>query len=84
MSSTLLLHLSGEEPRELHLPELDVSDRTASLSLFAEAVRTGREPETSARDNIRSLAIVLGCVASIETGAVVAPPSGHEDAAGAS
>jgi predicted dehydrogenase len=75
MSSTVLLQLPGEEPRELPLPELAASDRTASLTLFAEAVRTGQEPETSARDNIRSLAIVLGCVASIESGAVVSPPS---------
>jgi predicted dehydrogenase len=74
MSSTLQLHLRGEEPHELLLPHLKVSDRTASLALFAEAVRTGQEPETSGRDNIRSLAIVLGCVASIELGAVVAPP----------
>jgi predicted dehydrogenase len=80
MSSTLLLHLPGEAPHELPLPELPVSDRAASLTLFAEAARTGQEPETSARDNIRSLAIVLGCVASIESGAVVAPPSVVEDA----
>jgi predicted dehydrogenase len=75
MSSTLVLHRSGEDPRALPLPELAVSDRAASLALFAEAVRTGQEPETSARDNIRSLGIVLGCVASIESGAVVTPPS---------
>lgn len=81
MASTLVLQLHGEEPRELPLPELALTDRAASLALFAEAVLTGREPETSARDNIRSLAIVLGCVASIETGAVVAPPSAHENVA---
>jgi predicted dehydrogenase len=75
MASTLLLQLRGEEPRTLPLPDLAVSDRTASLALFREAVMTGQEPETSARDNIRSLAIVLGCVASIESGGVVAPPS---------
>jgi hypothetical protein len=56
------------------LPELAVTDRTASLTVLADAVTTGQEPETSARDNIRSLAIVLGCVVSIESGAVVTPP----------
>ena len=82
MSSTLLVQLSGEAPRERSLPSLAVSDRAASLSLFAEAIRSGREPETSARDNIRSLGIVLGCVASIEAGTVVAPPSAPLDVAG--
>lgn len=84
MSGTLLLHLFSEEPRELPLPKLEISDRAASLALFAEAVRSGREPETSARDNVRSLAIVLGCVASIESGNVVTPSSGHEKAGGTS
>ena len=73
MSSTVTLHLNGEEPRELPLPELEVSDRAASLARFAQAAESGQEPETSARDNIKSLAIVLGCVESIETGDVVAP-----------
>jgi predicted dehydrogenase len=75
MSSTLLLQLRGETPRPLPLPKLELSDRAASLAAFGEALMTKREPETSARDNIHSLAIVLGCVASIESGAVVIPPS---------
>ena len=74
MSSTLLLQLRGEKPRPLPLPELELSDRAASLAAFGEAVMTKREPETSGRDNIHSLAIVLGCIASIESGAVVVPP----------
>jgi predicted dehydrogenase len=82
MSSTLLLQLRGEKPRPLPLPELELSDRAASLAAFVEAVMTEREPETSARDNIRSLAIVLGCVASIESGAVVVPPSISADTDG--
>jgi predicted dehydrogenase len=73
MTGTVTLQLNGEEPRDLPLPDLAVSDRAASLSLFAEAVRTGQEPETSGRDNIRSLGIVLGCVDSIESGSIVKP-----------
>ena len=38
---------------------------------FREAVATGEQPETSAADNINSLAIVLGCVESIERGEAV-------------
>ena len=81
MAGTVLVHLRGDEPRVRPLPDLAVSDRAASLALFAEAVTTGGEPETSARDNIRSLGIVLGCVAAIESGAVVAPPSVPGDTA---
>lgn len=81
MDSTLILQPYGEEPRSIPVPELEVSDRAASLAAFREAVTTGREPESSARDNIRSLAIVLGCVTSIESGVVV-PPSPAEGAAG--
>lgn len=81
MTGRLLLQLRDDASQALPLPELAVSDRTASLTLFAEAIATGREPETSARDNIRSLAIVLGCVASIESGAVVSLPAAHKGVA---
>jgi len=38
------------------------------LSDFVAAVRTGAEPETAGRDNIRSLAMVFGAIESAETG----------------
>jgi predicted dehydrogenase len=82
MDSVLILQPHGEEPRNLPVLELEVSDRAASLAAFREAVTTGHEPETSARDNIRSLAIVLGCVESIESGVVVVPWSPAENAVG--
>jgi predicted dehydrogenase len=82
MDSVLILQPHGEEPRSIPVPELEVSDRAASLAAFREAVTTGREPETSARDNIRSLAIVLGCVTSIESGDIVVPRSPVEDPPG--
>jgi predicted dehydrogenase len=70
----LRLELAGEPARILDLPKPPdgLSDRPASLAAFRRAVETGVEPETAARDNIRSLAIVLACVESIERGAVVA------------
>jgi predicted dehydrogenase len=73
LAGSLSLRLGDEEPRPLDVPALPVTDRAASLALFQQAVATGAEPETSARDNIRSLAIVLACVASLETGEVVTP-----------
>jgi predicted dehydrogenase len=68
------LELAGEPARMLALPNPPdrLSDRPASLQAFRRAVETGVEPETAARDNIRSLAIVLACVESIERGEVAA------------
>lgn len=61
----------GEEPEAHPLPALAAVDRAGSLTAFRDAVETGREPETSGRDNLRSLAIVLAMVESIERGAMV-------------
>ena len=46
--------------------DLDAIDREGSLLAFWAAVVTNTEPETSAKDNINSLAIVLAAIASIE------------------
>jgi predicted dehydrogenase len=59
------------ERREIEQPELALADRDGSLAAFAEAIRAGTEPETVAADNVKSLAIVLACVASIERGGPV-------------
>jgi predicted dehydrogenase len=56
------------------LPPADV-DVDGSLQAFRRAVEDGAPAETSAADNIRSLAMVLACVESIETGAPVDVPS---------
>ncbi|GIF68986.1 dehydrogenase [Asanoa ishikariensis] len=45
---------------------------SASLSVFVEALRTGRRPATAVHANVMSLAMVLCAVASADTGAVVA------------
>jgi predicted dehydrogenase len=73
LAGSLSLRLGNEDAHSLEIPTLPVADRAASLAAFQQAVATGEEPETSARDNILSLAIVLGCVASLETGEVVTP-----------
>lgn len=49
-----------------------VDGRTGVLDAFAQAIETGEAPETDVRDNLRSLALTLGCVTSIETAAPVA------------
>ncbi|MGH2532570.1 MAG: Gfo/Idh/MocA family protein [Thermomicrobiales bacterium] len=60
-----------QPPIYLTLPSLAHPDRAGALQAFRAATLTGAEPETSARDNIQSLAVVLGCVASIERQAPV-------------
>jgi predicted dehydrogenase len=59
--------LKSVEPPPLE-PEDRVDGHFGVLSDFISAVRSGREPETVGRDNIRSLAMVLGAIQSAETG----------------
>jgi predicted dehydrogenase len=76
----LTLTTWGEAPRFVEQVEVPFVDRAGTLEAFREAVLAGTEPETSARDNIRSLAIVLGCVESIERGIPVDVAEPVEDA----
>src|SRR5271157_1117197 len=47
-------------------PEDRVGGHFVALADFVAAVRSGAEPETAGRDNIRSLAMVLGAIRSAE------------------
>ncbi|HKW58309.1 MAG TPA: Gfo/Idh/MocA family oxidoreductase [Candidatus Dormibacteraeota bacterium] len=58
-------------PRVLSLPELSRIDRAGTLTEFAMALREGREPESSGRDNLRTLAFTLSAVESAKLGAWV-------------
>jgi predicted dehydrogenase len=49
----------GERPQRVRLPRLPAVDRLGVLHELRRAIPTGDEPETSARDNLRSLATVL-------------------------
>ncbi|PFN99581.1 oxidoreductase [Bacillus sp. AFS076308] len=53
---------------EVDLVDLQLEERLASLQEFAESIHENREPETSGRDNLNSLAMVLGAVQSTKTG----------------
>jgi len=50
--------------REIPLDALPYTDTKAVLVEFVSAVREGREPECSARDNLRTLAMVFGAIES--------------------
>ena len=55
------------EPPPL-LPEDRIGGHFGVVADFVAAVRAGAEPETVGRDNIRSLAMVFGAIASAESG----------------
>ncbi|HVS48476.1 MAG TPA: Gfo/Idh/MocA family oxidoreductase [Candidatus Dormibacteraeota bacterium] len=56
------------KPRVIPLPALAQTDRWGTLAEFARAVREGREPECSGRDNLGTLAMVAAAVESAKQG----------------
>ena len=54
----------GKRIRSLQLPEMPLKDRHGSLKAFVEAVGTGQEPESSGRENLHTLALMLAAVES--------------------
>jgi predicted dehydrogenase len=64
----VLLQRWGEEPRPVEQEVLEVVERAATLQSLRAAVEDGGVPETAAADNVKSLAVMLGCVGSIEEG----------------
>jgi predicted dehydrogenase len=66
----------GDETAFVAQPPIAAADQAGTLRAFVDAVAAGREPETSAADNLRSLAAVLACVESIERGEAVAVAAG--------
>lgn len=63
-------HAGGSE--DLTLPDLPLIDRAGALDAFVKAVEEGREPETSGRDNLRSLALSHAAIESARRGTAVA------------
>lgn len=53
-------------PTTVSLPAMAHIDRAGALAEFADAVRTNREPETSARDNLGTIALMTAAVESTE------------------
>jgi len=65
-------HRTDRRRREEVAPDaLPATGTAAILSEFVAAVRERREPECSARDNLKSLAMALGAVESARTGGAV-------------
>ena len=64
----VVLERWGEEPQPVDQPALEFVEREATLQILREAIEGGEQPETAAADNVKSLAAMLGCVSSIESG----------------
>jgi predicted dehydrogenase len=58
----------GREPRLVEQRDLEFVEREATLQALRAAIEDGELPETTAADNVKSLAAMLGCVGSIESG----------------
>jgi predicted dehydrogenase len=55
-------------PKAVPLPPMSRVDRAGTLTEFARAVREGREPETSGRDNLKTLAFTFAAIESATRG----------------
>jgi len=58
----------GHKSRPVEQPDLEFVEREATLQILRVAIEGGEPPETTAADNVKSLAAMLGCVRSIESG----------------
>lgn len=66
---------AGKDTYDVVLPKLTYNGRLSCLHAFLEAISSGREPETSGRDNLHTLALVMAAVASAKSGQVLGPLS---------
>jgi predicted dehydrogenase len=52
----------GKRVRTIKLPDYPLTDRSGSLNAFVQAVQSGQEPETSGRDNLKTLALMYATI----------------------
>ncbi|MDQ3862798.1 MAG: Gfo/Idh/MocA family oxidoreductase [Actinomycetota bacterium] len=64
----VVLQRRDEGPCKVDQPTLEFVEREATLQALRAAIEGGEQPETAAADNVKSLAITLGCARSIESG----------------
>jgi predicted dehydrogenase len=64
----VVIQKPDRKPRVVPLPQLAHTDRCGTLAEFARAIREGREPECSGRDNLGTLALVVAAVESAKRG----------------
>jgi predicted dehydrogenase len=67
------LHRTDRPRREQLFPDRVAPSPDVLLDEYVAAIREGREPECNAADNLRSLAMVEGCLRSAEAGGADIP-----------
>lgn len=70
----VVLSSSGKRSRTLKLPAMEYLDRKGSLQAFVRALESGEAPESSGRDNLKTLALLFAAIESAESGLPVALP----------
>jgi predicted dehydrogenase len=68
LAEVVIVQRSGAAPEPIALPPMPRIDRWGVLSEFASAIRSHREPLSSGRDNLRTLALVDAAVESASRG----------------
>jgi predicted dehydrogenase len=76
-ADTVTIRRRGKRLRHAPLPRVVYWDRAGSLAEFVAAIAENREPLTSGRDNLNSLALMFAAIESAESGGVklLSPPS---------
>ena len=64
LADRVVLRERGKRPRQVSLPAVSRIDRWGTLTEFATAIREQREPETSGRDNLGTIAFMRAAVES--------------------
>ncbi|MGH3171706.1 MAG: Gfo/Idh/MocA family protein, partial [Trebonia sp.] len=62
------VYRNGAAAEEMALPRLGLMDRAGALDAFTRALATGTPPESTAAENLGSLALALGAICSAERG----------------
>ncbi len=61
---TATIYTKDGTREELSLPKMPLIDRQGSLAAFIQAVQSGKEPGSSGRDNLGTLALMLAAIES--------------------
>jgi predicted dehydrogenase len=73
LADKVVVRMRGGSAKRLRLREMAV-DRWGTLTEFAQAIREGREPQCSGRDNLGTIALMCAAVESAERGTAVGIP----------
>jgi predicted dehydrogenase len=68
LDDRLATRARGGRNRNMKLPDMPRIDRAGTLTEFAAAIREGRQPQTSGRDNLGTMAMVEAAVESARDG----------------